>query len=201
MKQLLFALTVYAFLLFSCSGNPEKEETAAAEKEVIVKSPVDDMLEKKAALKEFDALEKIFNNDNYLIVEGKDSSYTYFSRLNKYFIKVSSYKMVRGDSDQLIIDTIQIDSNNKVIWNWKGVALSLNKTTDYASEWKIIGADSALYQFTKIDNNQISLSKPNHTPLKLQKTITLSDFLVRSFYDFQHGTRLAFDKRNFTRKK
>ena len=84
MKQLLFALTVYAFLLFSCSGNPEKEETAAAEKEVIVKSPVDDMLEKKAALKEFDALEKIFNNDNYLIVEGKDSSYTYFSRLNKY---------------------------------------------------------------------------------------------------------------------
>jgi len=44
------------------------------------------------------------------------------------------------------------------------------------------------------------LKNENEKQVNLTKTIHISTFLARSFYDFKNGTHYAFDTSNFTRK-
>ena len=160
-------------------------------------SPADDAIAKNAAIKQIDALEKLFDNQNYLQVQGKDSSYIYFSRLGKANFYTHNYKMLKGDSANVIIDTIQVNATNKVQWHWQGKQLVLAGTTDFSSTWIADTKDTVRIQ--KIDNNTLQLVA-NGKKNSLYKTPTLSLFLVRSYYDYTHGTHLAFDSSNYTKK-
>jgi hypothetical protein len=192
---------IFISFLFLVACNSEQKNESANKTDSLKSNAVDNIAERASALQQFNSLEKLFDNQNYLIVQGTDSSYFYFSRQNDYLIKTHSYKMFKGDSDQLRIDTILMNDKNKIQWNWKGTMLQLKNCTAFIAEWNILGADNSRYQFQKTDNNKIELVTPQGNKMTLQKTITLSNFLVRSFYDYQHGTKLAFDSTNFTKRK
>ncbi len=194
----IFFLLVVFLVACGTSENEKPESTTNIAKPVV--SPVDDLVQRKSALAQFNSLEKLFDNQNYLLTQLKDSSYLYFSRLNNYLIYVHNYKLVKGDSADLTIDTIKLNTKNQLVFNWKGKALYLKQTTDYSSDWSIQGTDSTVVQFKKIDQNNLQLLNQEGNKLIMKKTITLSTFLVRSFYDFQHGTKLAFDSVNFTKR-
>jgi hypothetical protein len=187
----------------ACNNNAVKKvaetptDSQTVKQEAIV-SAVDDAIAKNAAIKQIDALEKLFDNQNYLRIEGKDSSYIYFSRLGKTNFYTHSYIMQKGDSANVTIDAIQVNASNKVQWHWQGKQLVLASTTDFSSTWIADTKDTVLFQ--KIDDNTLQLVA-NGKKNSLHKTPTLSMFLVRSYYDYTHGTHLAFDNINFTKKQ
>jgi hypothetical protein len=135
-----------------------------------------------------------------MMVEGKDTNYLYFSRVNDFLIKTHAYKIDKGDSSDLRIDSIQLDGKNNIKWVFGDKKLALKNTTDIQAVWNENGADSSYYQFQKSGYNTIMFMPAGGKKLHLKKTITLSTFLVRSYYDYIHGTKLAFDTTNFTKK-
>lgn len=198
LRVALFFLSIT--FLIACGTSEQKTTESTNNSTAPVVSPVDDLQQRKLALTQFNALEKLFENQNYLITQGKDSSYIYFSRLNNYLFQVHSYKMIKGDSTQLTIDQILLNTKNEVTFNWKGMPLQLKQATEFAADWVLANTDSTVYRFKKIDQNKIQLINQAGNKLELKKTLALSTFLVRSYYDFQHGTKLAFDSVNFTKR-
>jgi hypothetical protein len=153
-----------------------------------------------AAYKNIDALEQLFGNENYLMVNGKDSSYLYFTRLSKNNFYTHNYKLLDGDSNQLSLDTIQVNQQGKVQWNWQGKKLLLQDCNSIKASWQndiAIGEDKV--NFIKNNPNQLSLSFSNKQ-ISLTKTLAISLFLVRTKYDYQHHTHFAFDTTNFSNK-
>lgn len=199
MKRLVYA-SVLMLGIVACnnqlSTNEQKNNTQTVKQTEAV-SPADNAIAREAAIKQLDALEKLFDNQNYLLVAGKDSSYIYFSRLGKNNFYTHSYKMVKGDSANVVIDTLQVNAANKVQWHWQKQPLVLQGTTEFSSNWLANGRDTVLFQ--KIDATTLQVVS-NGNKNALQKTPTLSLFLVRSYYDYTHGTHLAFDSTNFTKK-
>lgn len=201
MKKYIYLCGLVLLFATACNNNTQEAATTNAidtqQTNTPTTAPVDDAIAKNAAFKQIDALEKLFDNQNYLNVEGKDSSYIYFSRLGKANFYTHRYVMQKGDSERLVIDTIQVNAANKVQWHWRGKQLVLNGTTDFSSVWVANDKDTVLFQ--KIDNNTIQFVEGGQKK-RLIKTPTLSVFLVRSYYDYTHGTHLAFDSTNFTKK-
>jgi hypothetical protein len=192
-----------SFVLLSivaCNNQPsatEQIKDTQTIKQVEAASPADIAVAREVGIKQLDALEKLFDNQNYLSVEGKDSNYIYFSRLGKNNFYTHSFKMVKGDSANVVIDTLQVNAANKVQWQWQKQPLVLLSTTDFSSAWLANNKDTILFQ--KIDGNTLQVVS-NGKKNSLHKTPTLSLFLVRSYYDYTHGTHLAFDNTNFTKK-
>ncbi|MFY7965089.1 MAG: hypothetical protein ACOVO1_09350 [Chitinophagaceae bacterium] len=153
-----------------------------------------------AAYRNIDALEQLFGNENYLLVNGNDSNYLYFTRLGKNSFFTHSYKLKNGDSTQLQIDTIQVNKQGKVQWNWQDKKLTLQDCNNIKALWQndtAAGGDKV--DFLKNTANQLSISF-NNKQLPLTKTLPISLFLVRSKYDYQHHTHYAFDTTNFSKK-
>jgi len=98
----------------------------------------------------------------------------------------------------LRIDTIHVDANNQIVWNWNDRGLTLVSATEFTNSWS---NGNQKVEFNKMDDANLVLNINATEKFQLTKTITLSSFLVRSYYDFQHGTKLAFDKTEFTKKK
>ncbi len=142
---------------------------------------------------DFNLLESVFDNQNYLVVDGKDSSYWYFSRLNNRLIKTYYYKIQKGDSARVETGMMQSDSANSIVWEWKNNKLKLTGVGRGQASWTSVGSDSVVVSFLKLDQDHIRLQSADSKELVLQKISPLSLFLVRSRYDYQHGTRLAFD--------
>jgi hypothetical protein len=90
------------------------------------------------------------------------------------------------------MDTIQVSANNKIVWNWNNKHLTLSAATENTNHWE---GDSSKIEFAKMDASNLVLTINNKEKLKVTKTLPLSTFLVRSFYDYQHGTKLAFEKK------
>jgi hypothetical protein len=203
MKRSLYFIGLITLLQISCndSENNESKKVTADHSDALQQNTVPENISKAKAFAQFTNLEKIFSNDNYMILSGKDTSYIYFSRSSEYLIKCYSYKMIKGDSSELKIDSIKLDAQNNVQWNFNNLKLTLENSTDLNSNWNAAGVKSAKYQFQKIDIKTIQfIVPPGKVQQTLKKTITLSTFLVRSFYDYEHGTKLAFDTANFTKK-
>ena len=107
MKQTSFFLfLVTTVLLIACNSNETTKlntiDTAANSNDnAIVNNET-----LVAAYKNLDALEQLFGNENYLMVNGNDSSYVYFTRLGRNNFFTHSYKLIGGDSTKLSIDTL-----------------------------------------------------------------------------------------------
>jgi hypothetical protein len=148
--------------------------------------------ERDLKLNRFDLLENIFQNNNWLLTNGNDSSYFYCSRLGKTYFKTYQYKIVKGDSVNTTITEMKLASDT-IAWllpqNLMPVYLNNISVTE------VVWADKTnlnFYTFQKTDSNNIHIKYPDGSIKNMVKTITLSSFLVRSKYDYLHGTRLAF---------
>jgi len=197
MRIVLLLLPV--FVLLACNTKPSENRED---------SKKDDMLKMSASistnmlfLHDFNALEQVFGSENWLIVDKKDSSYLYFSRLGNFIVKTFIYKRVKGDSAAVQYGTIQPE-NDSITWDLFGRKLSLSNATGTRVKWSAVADSSLQYEFIRIDNNHIQLTYPDKKKLVLQKVLPLSLFLVRSRYDYTHGTKFAFDSsREFEKRK
>lgn len=195
----VYALTVSMFIV-ACNNNP-KDSTEAGKSGDTVSKPIakpQDPAVTATLLAQFNSLEKVFDNQNWMRIKDKDTTFLYFSRLNNFFALTHSYRMKKGDSADLRIDTIHVNANNQIVWNWNDKGLVLGSATEFTNSWS--NADQKV-EFNKMDASNLLLNINGTDKYQLSKTITLSSFLVRSFYDYQHGTKLAFDKTEFTKKK
>ena len=118
--------------------------------------PAEPLRNNVSLLYDFNALEGLFENNNWMIVDKKDTSYFYFSRVNPYFINTYLYKIIKGDSVKTVLTPIQSDKQTKITWQWNKQNLQLSTATIARVVWKLINEDSAKVEFLKLDNNQIS---------------------------------------------
>lgn len=143
-------------------------------------------------LNDYNAIEQVLGNDNWLLADKKDSSYFYFSRLGSYNYNTYAYKLSKGDSSHVIQDKITMEGDN-LVWHFDGKKLHIVTATSARVVWAVDGNDSLTYEFVRLNDQELGLSFPDKRNYTLRKTIPFSLFLVRSRYDFAHGTRLAFD--------
>lgn len=183
-------------ILLACNEAPKQEEQKIESNKPEI-SKVQDPAITASLLSQFDGLEKVFNNQNWMIIKGKDTSFLYISRINKFLAYSYSFKMQKGDSTNLRIDTIHVSPENKVLWNWNNQQLVLSSATENINHWQ---GNSLQLDFAKMDAANLVMTLNEKEKIKISKTITLSTFLVRSFYDYQHGTKLAFEQREYTKK-
>jgi hypothetical protein len=85
-------------------------------------------------------------------------------------------------------------------WKFTDQQLTLIGSSESSSSWKSNSLDSSTVTFKKINKKDFQLIEPQNLKTRFSQTIILSSFLVRSFYDYQHGTRYAFNTTNFTKK-
>jgi hypothetical protein len=185
-----------SLMLMSCNT---EQQSNANDAEKITDSVATTSSSKEDGYKKLDILEKLFGNENYLIVDGKDSNYVYFTRLGRDNFFTHSYKIVNGDSAQATIDTIQINKENKVQWNWKEKHLLLQDCNDTKALWQNILNTNDKVDFLKMNQQRLNIAI-NLKQLLLTKTLPISLFLIRIKYDYQHKTHYAFDTSNFTKR-
>lgn len=190
MKQLFSLLFVFSFLGIACSNQPANKTSP----EKIVFRPIHKM----------DMIEKMFNNDNWIMADGIDTSYYYFSRTTPENTNVYRFRMHKGDSVNTVLSHIGF-LKDAVIWKLNdSTILSLAAISDSTAAWNIAGSDGkgvAFMTFDKKDDKHISIALKDKPPVLLTRTLPLSTFLVRSRYDFLHGTKFAFSDTSFNRRR
>ncbi len=193
----IFTGTVVFFLL-AC-GNQPQENTASADKKEDTAKASESIRSNMSLKNDMDALEKVFSNDNWQIIDKKDTSYFYFSRLGDLTVNTYQYKIIKGDSAQVIHSTISPEKND-ITWKFDGHPLQITSATKGRAILSIAGKDSSSqYEFIRTDDDHLTLTYPDKRKVVMKKMLPLSLFLVRSFYDYGHGTKMAFDKKDFTR--
>lgn len=192
MNKIILLTLLSSIVLVACNSNQQIDNKANS---ITQKSTID----LSATYKKIDYLEILFGNENYLLIDKNDSSYLYFSRLGKDAFYTHSYHLKNGDSTALTLDTIQIDATGKINWNWKNKQLILENCDENKALWQSKTDSILKVDFIKNTNNSLSLITQNKI-LKMQKTLPISLFLVRSKYDYEHKTHFAFDTSNFTKK-
>lgn len=172
-------------------GNHQPEQEKPVEKAVAT-----------APVYKMDMLEKIFNNDNWMKTDGKDTSYYYFSRIPSE-IRVHQYRMIKGDSVITNQSVIRF-SNDSLVWEYNdSTHLFLTAVTEKSSEWRRVeGVPGSFFMaFERKDEKQIKVSVENNGSFLLTMTPPLSTFLTRSRYDYMHGTNYAFSDTVFSTGK
>jgi hypothetical protein len=178
-----------ALCLMACNNQSEKEKPST---EIFVSS-----------LYKMDMLEKIFTNDNWMKVEGTDTSYYYFSRI-PLITRVYHYRISKGDSVNTTISEIKFQ-NDSLAWQFDDTTnLLLSGINEKESKWDRRDTSrlaSSFMVFEKNDDRHINLSIAGKEQFLLTKTLPFSAFLIRSRYDFLHGTRFAFSDTVFNVRK
>lgn len=188
MKQLIPSL--FVVFLFACQSQPKENTDTEAKKDTVKIS--ESIRTNTSFLYDYKALEEVFTNDNWLLAGKNDSSYFYFSRLGDFKVNAYEYKLVKGDSAAVKYTSVQKEGD-KIAWEFNNQKLYLKSATKARAVWSVAGADSLQYEFLRINENQLGLTYPDRHKLVLHKTLPFSLFLVRSRYDFTHGTKYAFD--------
>ena len=186
-KYLFFFITVGFFV--SCNNEPKQEEKKPAAQAIEV--PV----------YKLDLLEKIFTNDNWMKKDETDTSYYYFSRIGPV-INVHHYRINKGDSVDTRLSVIKF-SNDSLIWFINDTThFMLTAINETQAKWNRMNksSDSSFIEFDKTDDKHIALRLSDNKEFLLIKTPALSTFLVRSRYDYLHGTDYAFSDTVFSVK-
>jgi hypothetical protein len=192
-----FVIVLLVIICGSCNNQSTPTQTADTLAPAPIKDPATIAAENASLLKQYNSLEKVFDNQNWMVIRGKDTSYLYLSRLNNFLILAHNFNMKKGDSANLMIDSIKVAGSNKISWKWNSKNYILESATEFTNTWL---ADSSKIIFRKNDIGTLGFEITGQEKLMLKKTLPLSTFLVRSFYDYQHGTKLAFDQTDFTKK-
>ena len=196
-----FVFCFTSLVLFSCvtqqSTVPAKESISHEDSQ---NKAVEPLRNQVSLLYDFNALESLFDNQNWLQIEKKDSSYFYFSRVNPYLINTYDYRIKKGDSLNTIFSPIQSNPQGKIVWQWLHKNLELIGAAKSRAIWKCIDTDSFTIEMLKLDENEIRILFPDGKKWILQKTHPISLFLVRKQYDYLNGTSLAFDSIQFRKR-
>jgi len=135
----------------------------------------------------FDALEKIVGTANWQMVDGRDTSYVYFSRLADALFNVYHYQIDKGDSVKSIMHTITARQDT-IIWDWQNTKLFLEDVTDSSISWQETSDEKNMYMLKTIDSLHLSFIFPDMHSSIMKRTLPLATFLVRSHYDYLHNT-------------
>lgn len=199
MMHYLRNLTVVLLVVvFNACTNPASEEiknTAGADSVKLAESIRTNI----SFLNDYNAIEQVMGNENWLLADKKDSSYFYFSRLGSFNYNTYVYRLSKGDSSHVIQDKITMEGD-KLVWHFDEKKLQIVTATSARIVWAVAGNDSMKYEFTRLNDHELSLTYPGKRSYTLKKTIPFSLFLVRSRYDFAHGTKLAFDTTGIKQK-
>lgn len=200
MKHLFYYFIISTCIVLSSCNAPEQTDSKATDTISVARnSDPENIVLKEKAYKKLGIVEQLFGNENYLVVNGKDTSFLYFTRLGKNDFFTHTYKLVKGDSSQLSVDAMQINNANQVQWNFKGKQLILQDCDNVKAQWQNKLDANDKVDFLKINQQRFNLTM-NGKQYILNKTLTISLFLVRTHYDFEHNTHYAFDTTNFTKK-
>lgn len=187
MKEKLFLVLLIFLVGLSCQCNNTSKSPGDNE-------AADTETKKKLPVYLFDSLEHFFGNENWQMTDDAGTSYLLFSRQNDTYIKVYHYKMSKGDSSHNIVSAISVKGDS-VTWDQPGRLLVLQKAMNKQVDWKLL-SDTTKISFRLISKDKM-VWEEGSKKIMMTKTITLSDFLVRSRYDFIHGTNYAFDTITF----
>ena len=158
-------------------------KTNASDSEAVTKN--------QSCINTLDSLERMFDNDNWMSIDRKDTSYYYFSRTEPGSLNVFHYSMLHGDSVSTVLTVMKL-SNAALNWELEGRKLTLDSIGKNVCKWVELPGKEAI-TFRKKNDKEIEVTSGGKQVLKLQKTVTLSSFLTRSRYDHIHNTRLAFN--------
>jgi len=198
--KLIFHSIILVVFFAACNHQSTEKKNSKIQEEVIEDNSKTDSLTLSNNINAFNKLEFFFDNSNYMVVNERDTNFFYFSRTADFLIKVHQFKMIKGDSSFLKIDSIQVVGGRDIQWKFADQKLTLISSSESANNWKSNSLDSSTFAFKKINKKDFQLVDPQNSKTRFSQTITFSSFLVRSFYDYQHGTRYAFDTTNFTKK-
>ena len=173
-------IIVSSYMLQACNTGTK---TNASESAAVTKN--------QPTINPLDSLEKMFDNDNWMSIDKKDTSYYYFSRTEPGSLKVFHYSMLHGDSVSTVLTVMKL-SNAALTWQMEGRKLTLDSTRKNICKWIDLPGKEAI-TFRKKSDKEIEVTSGGKQVMKLQKTVTLSSFLTRSRYDHIHNTRLAFN--------
>ncbi|MFL5747664.1 MAG: hypothetical protein ACJ751_23510 [Niastella sp.] len=154
---------------------------------ILVAAACNEPVKKNKSAKEvFDKIEGITGNDNWQLIDGKDTFYIYFSRIGN-LINVYRYIISKGDSVNTRMNNI-VHQSDSVIWNWDNEKLLLTGVDSNTINWVAMNAGKDKYKLFKTDSFHMSFVFPNGRTAGMKKTLPLSVFLVRQQYDYTHGT-------------
>jgi hypothetical protein len=138
----------------------------------------------------FDKIERLYNNDHWLVVSGKDTSSFYCSRLGKQHCKVYQFRITKGDSTNTTISDIRVSADS-IVWiaSDSTKKYNLNSISDNDIVW-VSSTDQVRYRIERLSAEKLT-STQGATTATFIHTGPLSDFLVLSAYDYKHGTKLA----------
>lgn len=198
MRKSFAVIVLISISLFACQS-PQLENTPAITEKTDTVKAGESIRTNLSFLNDFNALEEIFTNDNWLIADKKDSSYFYFSRLGKFTANTYEYKVVKGDSAQVTHGLVQTEGD-KISLPFNGHKLYIQSATKARLVCTVAGADSLTYTFLRLNDTRISLVYPDNKKIVLKKMLPLSLFLVRSRHDYTNGTKYAFDTSQFLKR-
>jgi hypothetical protein len=176
-RFLLMLLNV--LLLLACAQ--QKKESTSNE---VVLMPVYQM----------DSIYHLFGNNNWRVIQGRDTSYVYFSRQNDLLIHVYNFKMQQGDSVQSALQKI-VCTPKGIFWEKYLDTFRLISASHKELLW-LNNVDTLVFN---VGNNHVLQQHYKSMLSTMQPTINLTDFLIRSHYDYLHGTHYADDTAKFKR--
>jgi hypothetical protein len=197
MKRFLFYFLA-TVIFYSCG--PASSDKTAETKTADSTTASEEIRTNMSYLNDYNALEAVFGNENWMLVDNKDTSFYYFSRLSDFNFNTYTYKLAKGDSSKVNYGKIKPEQN-KLVWNFDGKKLFVTSATVARITASVDGSDSSKYEFTRLNSNNIGIRYPDQKKLVLRKTIPFGLFLVRSRYDYGNGTRYAFDTAEYTKKQ
>ena len=195
-RSKLFLLAVMIGIVACQTATKESNDGEKADSVKIAES----IRTNRSYLNDLGAIEQVFGNENWLLVDKKDSSYYYFSRLGEFKFNTYAYKIVKGDSANVLHSSFKPE-NNAITWDFGGRKLVINSATRARVVGTVIGSDSLTYEFVRLDDDEIAITYPDKKKLVMHRTLPLGLFLVRSRYDYTHATKYAFDTIQFRKKK
>lgn len=186
-----------AVALYACGSGTEQQQNSSAQHDSAVSAST---RTNTSFLNDYNAIESVFGNENWMKVDGKDTSYHYFSRLGQFDFNTYAYKLVKGDSAQVAHGKLE-GKGDQLAWTFEGKKLMIQSATAVRVSARDAADTSAVYTFTRLDNNSVGLTYPGGKKIVLKKTIPFGLFLVRSRYDYANGTRYAFDTTDFRKHR
>src|SRR6478736_2918641 len=141
MRSSIFLMILVSLLVLACNNAPKEERSAAdttTAANADVPTTTDEVRTNMSYLNDFNALEKVFGNENWLIPGEKDSSYFYMSRMGDYVVNTYSYKLVKGDSAQVKRSKMEMDGKT-INWEFDNRQLSITGATSTRIVAAIVG--------------------------------------------------------------
>jgi hypothetical protein len=136
---------------------------------------------------EMDEIEVIFGTGNWRLVRSHDTSYFFFSRKMPLLYDVYHYSLNNGDTVGTVLHRIE-PQDNALLWTGRDEKLILTNAPGQKLVLHSQKAGNEMLEYQKIDASHVLLKHSDKAPDTLTLTVPIAVFLLRSRYDYRHGT-------------